>query len=146
LLQPSQWPTYVLFLGFCGILIAIFLWGLRKGISRLQELPDFTDLETAAIRGQMLALLGLPLFILFLVLSPLGWDLAKPSTFFVALIIGLAPLAYISVSSIRNRVSILRGRGPLPDKGARAVWDGVANLALILLALVGYALYFASSK
>ncbi len=144
--QPSFLTTYILFLGFIGVLIAIFLWRLRKGISHIQKAPDLTDLEAAAIRRQMLALLGIPLFVLFLVLSPLGWDLAKPSTLFIALIIGFAPLAYIAVNSIRNRVSILRGLEPLPVKGAKAAWNGAANLALILLVFIGYALYFATLK
>jgi len=142
MLQPSQVPTYLLFLGFIGILIAIFLWGLRKGISNIQKLPDFTDLEAAAIRRQMLALLGIPLFLLFLFLSPLGWNLAQPFTFFIGLLIGFGPLAYISVSSIRNRVSILGGREPLPVKGKKAVWNGVMNLVVIVHAFTGFAIYF----
>src|SRR5262245_50442550 len=115
MLQPSQWPTYLLFLGFIvlliAIFIAIFLWAMPKAISNIQKSSNFTDLEVAAVRRQLLALLvGVPLFLLFLFLSPLGWNPAQPFTFFIGLLIGFGPLVYISVSSIRNRVSILRGR------------------------------------
>ena len=143
MLQPSQVPTYILFLGFIVLLIAIFLWAMQKGISNIQKLPDLTDIEAAVIRRQMLALtVGTPLFILFLFLSPLGWNLGKPIPFFVALIIGFAPLLYISISSIRNRVSILRGREPHAVKGAKAVWNGAMNLAFISLAFIVFAIYF----
>ncbi len=151
MLQPSQLPTYFLFLGFIvlliAIFIAIFLWALRKTISDIQKLPDFTHLEVDSVRRQMLALLvGIPLFLLFLVLSPLGWNQPSPFTFFIGLIIGFAPLVYIAVSSIRNRVSILRGREPLPVKGAKAVWSGVMNLVFVFLVFTGFAIYFASLK
>lgn len=151
MLQPSQWSTYLLFLGFIILLIAIFiagfLWALRKTISDLQKLADFTQLEVAAVRHQMLALLvGLPLFLLFLVLSPLVWEQQSPYTVFIGLIIGFTSLAYIAVSSIRNRVSILRGRERLPIKGSKAVWSGVMNIVVIILVFIGYAIYFASKK
>ena len=151
MLQPSQWPAYLLFLGFIVLLIAIyitvFLWALRKVISNIRNLPEFNDLEVTAVQHQMLALLvGVPLFLLFFVLSPLGWNLRQPFTFFIWLMLGFAPLAYIAVSSIRNRVSILRGREPLPVKGAKAVWSGVMNLAIIVLVFAGYAIYIASLK
>ena len=151
MLQPSQWPTYLLFLGFILLLIAIFivifLWALRKGISNIQESAEFTDLEVVAVRRQMLALLvGVPLFLLFFVLSPLMWEQPSPYTLFIGLIIGFVPLAYIAVSSIQNRVSILRGRERLPVKGTKAIWSGVMNLAVIFLAFIGYAIYFAALK
>lgn len=135
---------YILFLGFVLILIAFYLWAFWQGFSRPQKLPDFTDIEEAVIRRQMLALLGLPIFILFLVLSPLAWDHWSPNIVFIALIIGFGPLAYISVISIRYRVSILRGREQLPIKGAKAVWSGVLNLVFIFLVFIGFVLYFAS--
>jgi hypothetical protein len=138
--------AYILFLGFTLIGIAVFLWALRKGISNIQNFPGFTDLEATAIRRQMLALLGVPLFILFFVLSPLAWHEFPPYALFIGLIIGFAPVGYIAVSSIRNRVSIFRGREPLPVKGTKAVWNGVMNLVLIFLVFMGYALYFASFK
>ena len=151
MLQPSQWPTYLLFLGFIILLIAIFiagfLWALRKTISDLQKLPDFTELEVAAVRHQMLALLvGIPLFLLSFVLSPLVWKQPSPYTVFIGLITGFVPLAYIAVSSIRNRVSILRGRERLPVKGTKAIWSGVLNLVLIFIVVTGYTLYFTSGK
>ena len=151
MLQPSQWPTYLLFLGFIILLIAIFiagfLWALRKTISDLQKLPDFSELEVAAVRHQMLALLvGIPLFLLSFVLSPLVWDQPSPYTVFIELITGFVPLAYIAVSSIRNRVSILRGRERLPVKGTKAIWSGVLNLVLIFVVVTGYTLYFTSGK
>lgn len=56
--QSSQLPTYVLFLGFIilliAIFIAIFLWALPKGISNIQKSTEFSDLEVAAVRRQML--------------------------------------------------------------------------------------------
>lgn len=151
MLQPSQLPTYLLFLGFIvlliAIFIAIFLGALRKTISNIQKLSDFTDLQVTAVRHQMLAVLvGIPLFLLFLVLSPLGWNQPSPYTFFIGLFLGFAPLAYIALSSIRNRVSIFRGREQLPVKGAQAVRSGVLNLVFIVLVLTGFAIYFGSLK
>jgi hypothetical protein len=151
MLQPSQLPTYLLFLGFILLLIAIFivifLWGMRKTITALQKLAEFTDREVVAVRRQMLALLvGIPLFLLSFVLSPLVWHQPSPYTVFVGLITGFVPLAYIAVSSIRNRVSILRGRERLPVKGTKAIWSGVLNLVLIFVVVTGYTLYFASGK
>ena len=144
MLQSSQLAQYLLVLALLVILIgALFLWALRKGISNIQKSLEFTDLEGAAIQRQLLALLGIPLFILFVGLTPLAWDQWPPYGVFVALIIGFAPLAYISVSSIRNRVSILRRLEPLPVKGRKAVWNGATNLALILLTFAGFAYYFA---
>jgi len=69
MLQPSQLTDSVLFLGAVILMIAIFiptfLWGMRKTISKLQQLPDFNELDVDAIRRQMLALLvGLPLIVL----------------------------------------------------------------------------------
>ena len=147
--QPSQLPAYLLFLGFIvlmiAIYIAVFLWAMRKAISNIQKLPEFSDLEVAAVQHQMLALLvRVPLFLLFLVLYPLGWNQPSPFTFFIGLIIGFAPLVYIAVNSIRNRVSILRGQERLPVKGAKAVWSGVINLVFIVLVFAGFAIYFVS--
>ena len=143
MLQSSQVPTYILFLGFNVLLIAIFLWAMQKGISNIQKLPDLTDIEAVVIRRQMLAfMVGIPIFLLFLFLSPLGWNLAKPIPFFATLIIGFAPLVYVSVSSIRNRVSILRGRESHAVKGAKAVWNGVMNLAIIFIAVTVFAISF----
>ena len=137
----------LIILGFIVGLIALFLfWILRKGISNIEKAPDFSNLEMAAIRRQMLALLGVPLFILFMILSPLVWDEFPPYAHFIALIIGFAPVAYIAVSSIRNRVSIFESRASLPVKGSRAVWDGVMNLVLILVVFLVYALYFPPLK
>jgi len=151
MLQPLQLTNYLLFLGSSILLIAIFilvfLWAMRKGISNIQKLQDFTDLDVAAVRSQMLALLvGMPLVVLFFVLAPLVWDQPSPYTVFIALIIGFAPIAYIAVSSIRNRVSIFRGRESIPVKGAKAIWSGVINLVFIFLVFIGYAIYFASLK
>jgi hypothetical protein len=147
MLQPSQLTNSFLFLSFSILLIAIFvpifLWGLRKKISDMQKSPNFTDQDVIAIRRQMLTLLvGIPLLLLSLALPPLIWDQPPPNTVFIALIIGFAPLAYIAMSSIRNRVSI--GRGSLPTKGTQAVWSGVINLVFIVVMFTGLAIYFAS--
>jgi hypothetical protein len=137
----------LIILGFIVVLIALFLFRiLRKGISNIEKSGDFSNLEMAAIRRQMLALLGVPLFLLFFILSPLAWDELPPYALFIALIIGFAPVAYIAVSSVRNRVSIFESRASLPVKGTRAVWDGVMNLVLVLVVFIGYALYFASFR
>jgi len=148
MLQPSQLTNSLLFLGFSILLIAIFvptfLWAMRKTISNIQELPEFTDLDVATVRRQMMALLvGMPFVVLFFALARLVWDQPTPSTVFIALIMGFTPLAYIAVSSIRNRVSIIRGREPLPVKGAKAVWSGVLNLVFIILMFTGFTIYFA---
>jgi hypothetical protein len=111
----------------------------------MQKSPDFTDRDVIAVRRQMLAfLMGVPLVLLFLALSPLVWDQPSPSTVFIGLILGFAPLAYLAVSSIRNRVAI--GGGLLPVKGAKAVWSGVIGLVFIVLTFTGFAIYFASLK
>jgi hypothetical protein len=136
---------YILFLVFVLVLITVFLWALQQGLSRLQKLPDFTDLEIAAMRRQLLALLGIPLFILFLVLSPLVGDRGEPYGYLLAAIIGLGSIAYISVSSIKDRVSILRGRERLPIKGTKAIWSGVMNLVIILL-IGGIFIYYVLRK
>jgi len=142
---------YLFFLSIIGIFIAISIWGLRKSISNLQKSSDFTGLEVTAIRHQMLVLLwGISLFLLFFVLSPLvwGWGKRMPSySVFPALTIGFAPLAYISVNSIKNRVSIFRGLEQRPVKGAKAVWYGILNLVLIFLILtLGSVWYLAPFK
>jgi len=147
MLQPSQLTNSLLFLGAMLLLIAIFiptfLWGLRKRISDMQRSPDFTDRDVIAVRRQMLAILvGTPLVVLFLALSPLVWDQPSPAMVFIALIMGFAPLAYIAVSSIRNRVSI--GGRSLPVTGTRAVWSGIISLVCIVLMFTGFAIYFAS--
>ncbi len=131
---------YLLFLGFILILIAIFLWGWRQGFRYIQKLPGLTDNETAAIRHQMLALLGMPLFVLALALYR-----AKPYAFAFVFLIGFGPLGYIAMSSIRNRVSILQRRESLPIRGNKAVWVGIGNLVVILLAL-GLFLYYGAFK
>lgn len=151
MLQPLQSTNYFLFLGFMVLLIAIFiptfLWGIRKTISDIQKLPEFTDLEVAAVQSKMRAVLvEIPLVLIFFAMAPLIWDQPTPATVFIGLAIGFIPIAYIAVSSIKNRVSIFRGREPLPVKGTKAIWSGVLNLALIFLVVTGYALYFASRK
>lgn len=90
--------------------------------------------------------MGIPLFLLFLVLSPLVWEQPSPYTVFIGLILGFVPIAYIAVSSIRTRVSILRGRERLPVKGTKAIWSGILNIVLMVLVFTGYAIYFASGK
>ncbi len=147
MLQPSQLTNSLLFLGamllLIGIFIPTFLWGLRKRISDMQKSPDFTDRDVIAVRRQMLAIvMGTPLVVLFLALSPLVWDQPSPAMVFIALILGFAPLAYIAVSSIRNRVSI--GGRSLPVTGTRAVWSGIISLVFIVLIFTGFAIYFAS--
>ena len=90
MLHSPRSPNYLLFFGVIGILMLIFLGSFRRGMSQAQELPDFTDPESAAVRRQILVLLGIPLSLVFIILSPLSWKLAQPFIFFVALIIGFA--------------------------------------------------------
>src|SRR5689334_12800722 len=109
--QSSQLTDSLLLLGFTLLLIAIFiptfLWGMRKTISNIQKLPEFTDLDVAAVRRQMLALLvGLPLILLFFAMARLVWDQPTPFIVYTALLMGFAPLAYVAVSGIRNRIMI----------------------------------------
>jgi len=146
MLQPSQLTDSLLFLGSMLLLIAIFiptfLWGMRKTISNLQKLPEFTDLDVAAVRRQMLALLvGTPLFVLFFAVSRLLLDRPSPYTVFIGLILGFVPPAYIAVSAIRNRVLI--GERGQPVKGAKAVRGGVISLVFLVLMFGGFAIYFA---
>ena len=147
MLQASQFPNYLQYLGSMLLLIAIFiatfLWAIRKTISDLQKSSDFTHLEVAAVRRQMLALLvGTPLVVLFITLSPLIWDQPSLDMVFIALIIGFAPLAYLAVSSIRNRVAF--GGRSIAAKGAKAVRSGVINLLIVVLMFTGFAIFFTS--
>jgi hypothetical protein len=146
MLQPSQLTDSLLFLGSMLLLIAIFIptfhWGMRKTISNMQKLPEFTDLDVAAVRRQMLALLvGLPIFVLFFPLARLLWDRPTPTIVFIALIMGFTPPAYITVSAIRNRILIgERGR---PVKGAKAVRGGVIGFVFLVLMFGWFGIYFA---
>ena len=147
MLQPSQLTNFLLTLGTMLLLIAIFiptfLWGLRKRISDMQKSPDFTDRDVIAVRRQMLAILvETPLVLLFVALAPLVWDRPSLAMLFIALILGFAPLAYIAMSSIRNRIAI--GGRSLPITGTRAVWSGIISLVFIVLIFTGFAIYFAS--
>jgi len=127
-----------------AIYIASFFWAMQKAISKIQKSPEFTPLEVAAVRRQMLALLvGVPLVVLFLTLSPLIWDRPSLYTVFIGLILGFAPLAYMAVSSIRNHIAIGGGRS-FPVKGAKAVWSGVIGLVFIIFMFTGFAIFFAS--
>ena len=149
MLQPAPLTMYILFLSMIGIFIAISIWGIRKSISNLQQSSDFTNIEVTTIRHQMLVLLWcISLFLLFLVLSPLVWGKRMPPyAVFAALTIGFAPLAYISVNSIKNRVSIFRTIEQRPVKGTKAVWYGILNIAFIFLTLtLGSVWYFAPFK
>ncbi len=145
MLQPLQIPDSLLFLGFSVLMIAIFIptfiWALRKVIGNMKKSTEFTDLEMAAVRRQMLALLvGMPLILLFFALAPLIWDQPTSDIVFISLLMGFVPLAYIAVSAIRNRVSI---GGALPVKGAKAVRSGVISLVFLVLMFGGFAIYFA---
>ena len=151
MLQSFKLTDSLLLLGSMLLLVAIFiptfLWGMRKTISNIQKLPEFTDLDVAAVRRQMLALLvGLPLILLFFPLARLVWNQPTPAIIFIALIMGFAPLAYIAVSAIRNRVLIREGGRPV--KGAEAVRSGVISLVFFILMFGGFAIYvyFALSK
>jgi ABC-type iron transport system FetAB permease component len=124
------------------VFITVFFWGMRKTVSRLQNSSEFSPSEVAAVYHQMLALfVEVPLTFLFIVLAPLIWKQPSPYIFLIGMIIGFAPLAYIAVSSIRNRVAI---GGRIPTRGARAVWSGVMNRAFLILVFVGFTIYLAS--
>ena len=152
MLQPLQIPDSLLFLGFSVLMIAIFiptfLWGLRKVISNMKKSTEFTDLDIITVRRQMLTLLvWMPLVLLFFSLARLILDQPTPGFVFIALIMGFVPLAYISVSAIRNRILIAEGGRPV--KGAKAVRGGVISLVFLILTFGGfaiYALYFVSWK
>jgi hypothetical protein len=126
-----------------AIFIPTFLWVMRKTISNIQKLPEFTDLDVATVRRQMMALLvGMPLVVLLFPLVRLVSAQPMPYIYFIGFMMGFAPLVYISVSSIRNRVSIFRGREPLPIKGAKAVRSGVINLVLVILMFTGFTIFW----
>ena len=108
----------------------------------MQNSPDFTVHDVNAVRHQMLAfIVGVPLILLFFALWPLIWNHPSPSTVFIGLIIGFIPLAYVAVSSIRNRIAI--GGGLLPVKGKKAVRSGVISLVFLVLLFGGFAIYYA---
>ena len=138
---------YLLVLGssiiLLAIFIAVFIWAIRKTTSDLQKLPEFTLAEVAAVRRQLQALLvGVPVAVLFLVLAPLMWEQPSPQIFLVGLILGFAPLVYIAMSSIRNRVTI--GEGGKVARGARAIRSGVITLVFLILVFTGSAMYLFS--
>jgi hypothetical protein len=82
----------------------------------------------------MNALLGFPALIvvvsIFAALFEKPWPQYAGT---IALVLSVWPIGYICVSSIQNRVSLIRGRQPLPVKGAIAVRNGVINLVLLIL-------------
>jgi hypothetical protein len=126
-----------------ALFIVIFSWGMRKTISDMRKSPDFTDRDVMAVRRQMLTLLvGGSLVVLFVTISPLIWERPSPSTIYIGMILGFAPLAYLAVSWIRDRIAI--GGGSLPIKGARAVRSGVISLVFLIMMFTGFAIYFAS--
>ena len=146
MLQPSQSTDSLLFLGSMLLLIAIFipmfLWGVRKNVSTIRQLPEFTDSDVATVQRQMIALLvGLPLLLLFFAVARLVVDQPSPGIILIVLLIGFIPLAYIAVSSIRNRVAI---GGRIPARGARAVRSGIINLVFLILLFTGFTLYLIS--
>ena len=146
MLQSLQLPDSLLFLGFSILMIAIFiptfLWGLRKVISNMKKSTEFTDLDIVTVRRQMLVLLvWMPLVLLSFSLAPLIWDQPASAMISIGLIMGFVPLAYITLSAIRNRILIgERGR---PIKGAKAVRSGVISLVFLILLFGGFAIYFA---
>jgi len=147
MLQLSYFPNYLQFLGSMVLLIvifiAVFFWGMRKTIRKLQNSSNFTDLEVAAIQRQLLALLvGAPATVLFLVLVPLFGERPSPLMFLIGLVLGFAPLAYIAMSAIKNRVAI--GGRPLPTQGTRAVRSGIINLVFVILVFTVSAIYLIS--
>jgi len=151
MLQPAQVPAYLLFLAFVIFLIVIFVavfrWSWQKRIGEMRQSLDYSDREVNAVHYQTLALMiGLPLFLLFLTLSPLGWNLQHPFIYFLALALGFAPLIYISVSSIQNHISIFRTFESTPVRGRKAVWKGVSFLVFAFLVFTGFAIYFVSIK
>jgi hypothetical protein len=151
MLQPAQVPAYLLFLAFVIFLIIIFEagfhWAWRKRIGEMRQSSDYSDQEVNAVSYQMLAMMiGVPLSILFMVLSPLGWNLRHPFIYFLALALGFAPLIYISVSSIRNHISIFRTFESTPVRGRKAVWKGISFLIFSALVFAVFVIYFVFMK
>jgi hypothetical protein len=143
--QPSQLTESLLFLGFSLLLsaisISILLSALRKIRSDMQKSPEYTDRDVIAVQRQILALLvETPLVLLFFAISRLTLDRPSTYTVFIGLILIFAPLAYLAVSWIRDRIAI--GVRSLPVKGSKAVRSGVISLVFLVLSFGGTAIYF----
>jgi hypothetical protein len=112
-----------------------FIWIRHKGLEQIRVLPDFSDRERTALQRQINALLGFP--VAFIVVCIFLVFFEKPWPFYadtIPMVIVFISVGYICVSSIQNRVSLLRSHHPLPVKGATAVRNGVLNLAFLVLA------------
>ena len=133
--------SYIFFLVFVLLLLGVFAWGWRLGFRRISNLDGFTEEQRTALRRQMLALWGVPVFLLIVCLFALVGDISTKSAFLILLAVGLAPLIYISFRSILDRVCLQRGfLDKTPPTGAKAVRIGVANLVVILIA-AGFVVY-----
>ncbi|MEP7358605.1 MAG: hypothetical protein ABI847_15255 [Anaerolineales bacterium] len=140
--MPIERIYFALFNLFVLIMGAVFVFLLRLGIMRVEQLPEYTQDEKAIIRKQMKALYLLPVFMFVLIDFP-GWlnSIAAAIQLFLALAIGFGMIAYVAISSIKNRISMFREHGKPPTRGRTAVWGGIINLGLVLVAWSG-GLYF----
>jgi hypothetical protein len=146
MLQLSQSKDTLLLAGSFIFLVAIFvptfLWMMRRTINNIQLSSQFTDQEVTAVQSQMIALLvDVSLVLLFFALARLIENQPTPYTIIIGLVLGFSPIAYIAVSSIRNRVSIFGGRKGIPVQGTKAIWSGVLNLVLIILVVIAYIIW-----
>jgi hypothetical protein len=135
------------FIFFLCIIFIAQVWGLQRNFKIITSLEDFNDREKQVLYKQSLAsILSLP-FTLIFIMSFAGINVSSPIFGQEISILGLGIIAifigivYISVSSIRNQVSIIRPRGQQePTKGNTAVIFGVAMFIGVLV-MIG-AIYF----
>ena len=129
----------IIFTIFPLLIFALITWRLWREYHHVQIIEGFTEKEKMILIRQVMALLVfLPFLLVYVVLFIIGQgvvlNLLNNSSFSLFyLLVAFVILGYIAVSSIRHRVSILRGRGQRkPLKGRSAVLIGILTLVVLL--------------
>jgi hypothetical protein len=114
--------------------VGFFIWIWRKGREQIEEFPDFTAPERAALQRQMNTLLGFPVLALVVCVFSVSFEPRQwpPYAGLIAMALFAGPVGYICVSSIRDRVSLIRDQRRLPLKGEAAVRIGVTLLVFLI--------------
>jgi len=128
----------IIFTIFPLLIFALITWRLWREYHHVQIVEGFTEEEKVILIRQVIALqVFLPFLLVYVVLFVIGQGvvlnlLNNPFFSLFYILVTFVILGYIAVSSIRHRVSILRGRGQRkPLKGRSAVLIGVLTLVTI---------------
>lgn len=119
------------------IILLLELYRIFKQYKNVEKLEDYTIQEKTILRRQLLSIVFWGLITLLLLLnrniisSILNISL---SAWKVVLLCNTINFAYISISSIKNRVSVLGPRGTGgPIKGTSALYSGIFILIVMFL-------------